>query len=108
MEELAKKTVSYFSDDDISIHCLCGQPMRPLRVKLTNKLVEAYGLDRKMKMHRPRELTYEELNTFHADGAPHHCRVGATAPVAASSDSSPAAMRPRCLSRLRHTCMRWL
>jgi hypothetical protein len=70
MDELAKRTVSYYCDDDISIHCLCGpNPMRPLRVKLTNKLVEGYKLDQKMKMHRPRSLTYEELNMFHADGA---------------------------------------
>lgn len=70
LSELTKKTVSYFSDEDISIHCLCGpNPMRPLRVKLTNKLVEGYGLDKKMKMHRPRQLSYEELNNFHADGA---------------------------------------
>ena len=43
--------------------------MRPLRVKLTNKLVESYKLDQKMKVHRPRPLSYEELNMFHADGA---------------------------------------
>ena len=85
ISELSKKTVSYFSDEDISIHCLCGpNPMRPLRVKLTNKLVEGYGLDRKMKMHRPRQLSYEELNNFHADGArrcaaadPGVCRLAA-------------------------------
>jgi acetoin utilization deacetylase AcuC-like enzyme len=70
ISELSKKTVSYFSDEDISIHCLCGpNPMRPLRVKLTNKLVEGYQLDRKMIMHRPRQLSFEELNMFHADGA---------------------------------------
>ena len=69
LDELSKKTVSYFSDEDITIHCLCGpNPMRPLRVKLTNELVESYGLDRKMKVHRPRQLSYEELNMFHADG----------------------------------------
>lgn len=70
ISELSKKTVSYFSDEDISGHCLFGSnPMRPLRVKLTNQLVEGYGLDRKMIMHRPRQLSYEELNMFHADGA---------------------------------------
>ena len=85
MEELAKKTVSYYCDDDISIHCLCGpNPMRPLRVKLTNKLVESYGLDKKMKMHRPRALSYEELNFFHADGADPTLRL----PLVTSAASS--------------------
>lgn len=70
LEALASKSVSYFYDEVIGDHNLGAvNPMRPHRVRLTTKLLEGYRLTAKMRVHRPRELSYDELNTFHCDGA---------------------------------------
>lgn len=69
MEQLAQKTVSYFYDEEYANHSLGGcNPMRPHRVRLTNRLLEGYNMTNKMQVHRPRALDYEGLNYFHADG----------------------------------------
>lgn len=74
MEQLAKKTVSYFYDEEYANHSLGGSnPMRPHRVRLTNRLLEGYNLTQRMRVHRPRALDYEHLNYFHADGMLHSC-----------------------------------
>ena len=71
MDQLAKKTVSYFYDEEYANHSLGGcNPMRPHRVRLTNRLLEGYNMTGKMQVHRPRALDYDGLNYFHADGAP--------------------------------------
>ena len=70
MDQLAKKTVSYFYDEEYANHSLGGcNPMRPHRVRLTNRLLEGYNMTGKMQVHRPRALDYDGLNYFHADGA---------------------------------------
>lgn len=70
MDQLARKTVSYFYDEEYANHSLGGSnPMRPHRVRLTNRLLEGYNLTQRMRVHRPRALDYEHLNYFHADGA---------------------------------------
>lgn len=80
MDELKKKTVAYFYDEEYGNHSLGGfNPMRPHRVRLTNNLLNAYGVADKMIIHRPRELSYEELNTFHADGANNPAQTTAAA-----------------------------
>ena len=69
MESLQKKTVAYFYEEEYGNFSLGGgNPMRPHRVRLTNNLVNAYGVTKNMVVHRPNAMTYEELNTFHADG----------------------------------------
>lgn len=70
MDQLAQKTVSYFYDEEYANHSLGGcNPMRPHRVRLTNRLLEGYNMTGKMQVHRPRALDYDGLNYFHADGA---------------------------------------
>jgi acetoin utilization deacetylase AcuC-like enzyme len=70
MDQLAKKTVSYFYDEEYANHSLGGcNPMRPHRVRLTNRLLEGYNMTKRMQVHRPRALDYDGLNYFHADGA---------------------------------------
>jgi histone deacetylase 1/2 len=44
-----KKRVSYYFDDDIGLYSLGkGHPMKPIRMKITDQLIKAYGLDTMM------------------------------------------------------------
>lgn len=82
MDQLAKKTVSYFYDEEYADHSLGGSnPMRPHRVRLTNRLLEGYNLTQRMRVHRPRALDYEHLNYFHADGAQFSLRAWGTSRI---------------------------
>jgi histone deacetylase HOS2 len=40
--------------------------MKPHRLTLTNHLVMAYGLHRKMEVYQPRRATDEEILQFHS------------------------------------------
>jgi hypothetical protein len=44
-----------------------GNPMRPHRVRLTTNLVRGYGLEKAMRLMRPRPRTREEILRFHSD-----------------------------------------
>jgi hypothetical protein len=43
--------------------------MRPHRVRLTHSLVNNYGLNSKMFVHRPQPRSAHDLEQFHCDGA---------------------------------------
>jgi len=90
LDDLRRKTCAFFHDDDYTLFSLGGgNPMRPHRVRLTNHLVDAYGLKQGMVVHRPRALTTEELNTFHADGARLPGPPGAPLPPCGASAPVP-------------------
>ena len=49
---LPKKSVSYFFDSEIGLYQYAnGHPMKPLRVAMTDELIQKYGLYPKMKIY---------------------------------------------------------
>lgn len=65
----SEKVVSYFYDEELGNFCYGGgNPMRPHRVRLTHSLVNNYGMDKQLVVHRPRPQTAEQITGFHADG----------------------------------------
>jgi histone deacetylase 1/2 len=65
--------VSYFYDEEIGNYCLGGNqpnPMRPHRARMTHTLLTGYKLDQKLIVNRPQPRSFDELTSFHADGAP--------------------------------------
>jgi len=47
-----KRDVSYFFDSEIGIYHLANaHPMKPLRVAMTDELIQSYGLYPKMKIY---------------------------------------------------------
>ena len=65
-----KPVVSYYYDDDIGHYQFNqGHPMKPFRVRMTNEMIKAYGMDKQMI---PMELdqTFIEnvdFTLFHSD-----------------------------------------
>lgn len=56
----SSNVVRYFYDEDIYNHNYgLGNPMRPHRVRLTNKLITEYGLLDKMVIDRPNRRSAE-------------------------------------------------
>jgi histone deacetylase 1/2 len=50
MDTLGKrKNIGYFFDEEIGMYTFKrGHPMRPFRVKVTDELIKAYGMDQMM------------------------------------------------------------
>jgi len=63
-----KKKVSYYYDEEVG-NFFYGfhHPMKSQRIRLTHKLVIAYGLYKKMKIFRPLLIDKEEMRNFHSD-----------------------------------------
>jgi len=52
-QHTVKKKVSYYIQDDVGLyHYGPGHPMKPHRLRLTGKLIIAYGLYRKMTVYK--------------------------------------------------------
>lgn len=67
---LNKRVVSYFYDDDVgSYQFNQGHPMKPFRVKMTNELIQAYGMDKQMlPMEVDRDFTANvDFTVYHSD-----------------------------------------
>lgn len=41
--------------------------MKPHRMRMAHNLIQAYGLDRYMDVHRPKRATPTEMTRFHTD-----------------------------------------
>ncbi|KAK0551577.1 hypothetical protein OC844_006556 [Tilletia horrida] len=62
------KRVSYYYDSDIGAFSYGYQhPMKPHRMRMAHNLIQAYGLDKHMDVHRPKRATPIELTRFHTD-----------------------------------------
>jgi len=64
-----KPVVSYFYDNEIGIYHLGnGHPMKPLRVAITDELVQSYGLYSKMKVYDKSFINVndDDLTVFHS------------------------------------------
>jgi len=62
-----KNKVAYMYDDAIGdIDYGEGHMMAPLRVRVAHRLVQSYGLERRMNVCRPWRLSEERLTDFHA------------------------------------------
>ncbi|KAE8245759.1 hypothetical protein A4X06_0g5442 [Tilletia controversa] len=62
------KRVSYYYDSDVGAFSYGYQhPMKPHRMRMAHNLIQAYGLDRHMDVHRPKRATPNELTRFHTD-----------------------------------------
>jgi hypothetical protein len=67
---LNKPVVSYFYDEDLgNFQYGVGHPMKPFRVKMTDELIKAYGIDEKMKrMHVEQDfIDNVDFTVFHSD-----------------------------------------
>eukprot|EP00922_Rhytidocystis_sp_ex-Travisia-forbesii_P050046 GHVS01074470.1.p1 GENE.GHVS01074470.1~~GHVS01074470.1.p1 ORF type:complete len:448 (+),score=16.40 GHVS01074470.1:130-1473(+) len=62
------KKVCYFYDEEIgNYHYGTGHPMRPHRIKMTNELVEIYGLHSYLELMMPVRPAVTDLTRFHTD-----------------------------------------
>jgi histone deacetylase 1/2 len=64
--------VSYFYDEEVGNYCLGGNqpnPMRPHRARMTHSLLTGYNMDQKLVVNRPTPRSFDQLTSFHADGA---------------------------------------
>ncbi|KAE8251325.1 hypothetical protein A4X13_0g4040 [Tilletia indica] len=62
------KRVSYYYDPDVGAFSYGYQhPMKPHRMRMAHNLIQAYGLDKHMDVHRPKRATPNELTRFHTD-----------------------------------------
>ncbi len=67
---LNKPVVSYFYDEDLgNFQYGVGHPMKPFRVKMTDEMIKAYGMDEKMKrMHVEQDfIDNVDFTVFHSD-----------------------------------------
>lgn len=67
---LNKPVVSYFYDEDLgNFQYGVGHPMKPFRVKMTDELIKAYGMEEKMKrMHVEQDfIDNVDFTVFHSD-----------------------------------------
>jgi histone deacetylase 1/2 len=65
-----KKVVSYFYEDDVGNYMYKQEhPMKPFRVRMTNELICAYGLDKQMKRMEIEQEYIENVDftLFHSD-----------------------------------------
>ncbi len=61
-------TVSYHSNPEVEkMHFGQKHPMKPWRLTLTSKLVQAYGMYEAMDMHLSRAATHQEMTEFHKE-----------------------------------------
>jgi len=66
---LNKPVVSYFYDEDLgNFQYGVGHPMKPFRVKMTDELIKAYGMEEKMKrMHVEQDfIDNVDFTVFHS------------------------------------------
>ena len=61
------KIVAYYYDQEVGNYNDVNL-MRPHRVRLAHNLIDGYGLQNKMLVHRPVRTPVEEMEQFHADG----------------------------------------
>ena len=67
---LNKPVVSYFFDDEIGNYQFnVGHPMKPFRVKMTDTMIRAYGLDDLMtSMHIEKDYIEKvDFTVYHSD-----------------------------------------
>ena len=62
------KRIVYFHDEEIGkFYYSHGHPMKPKRVQITYELVNAYGLDKKLRVNKPKRATVTDLTRYHSD-----------------------------------------
>lgn len=65
-----KPVVTYYYDDDVGNYQYNqGHPMKPFRIRMTDEMIKAYGLDKHMK-HIDIDSDFIEkvdLSVFHSD-----------------------------------------
>ncbi len=69
-EGMPKQRVSYYFDDEIGIYTFKkGHPMRPLRIKITDELIRAYGMDKLMNCYDSTffEMDHKDFYNFHSE-----------------------------------------
>jgi len=66
---MSNKTVAYYYDEEVGNYNDVNL-MRPHRVRLAHNLIDGYGLQNKMMVHRPERSLITDMTVFHADGAP--------------------------------------
>ena len=64
---LSNKIVAYYYDQEVGNYNDVNL-MRPHRVRLAHNLIDSYGLQDKMLVHRPVRTPVSEMEQFHADG----------------------------------------
>lgn len=63
---MKNQRVVYFYDDDIGkFYYAPNHHMKPHRVRMTHRLITAYGLDKKMRVLRPKRATAYDMQRFH-------------------------------------------
>lgn len=67
MGPLSNKVVAYYYDEEVG-NFNDVNLMRPHRVRLAHNLIDGYGLQKQMMVHRPTRMKPEEMQEFHADG----------------------------------------
>ena len=66
---LSKNKIAYFFDDDISLYKYSdGHPMKPFRVKITDTLIQKYGLGNHMDVFTQEDITIDDsyFTKFHS------------------------------------------
>jgi hypothetical protein len=66
---MSNKTVAYYYDEEVGNYNDVNL-MRPHRVRLAHNLIDGYGLQNKMMVHRPERSLNTDMTVFHADGTP--------------------------------------
>lgn len=67
---IPKNRIGYYFDEEIGIYTFKkGHPMRPLRMKITDELIRAYGLDQLMKTFDSSSINFEPeiFYNFHSE-----------------------------------------
>ena len=70
LELYPDKRVSYYFDEEIGIYTFKkGHPMRPLRMKITDELIKAYGMDKLMTCYDSTffEMDDKDFMNFHSE-----------------------------------------
>lgn len=65
-----KREVCYYYDDDIGSYQFSqGHPMKPFKIKMTDSIIKAYGMDKMMKSIEVDKEFVEslDLTVFHSD-----------------------------------------
>ncbi|KAA1466645.1 hypothetical protein DENSPDRAFT_831510 [Dentipellis sp. KUC8613] len=65
---MSRRRVSYYYDPEVGSYSYgLGHPMKPLRMRITHELVQAYNMLDKMHVLRARRATPEAMAAFHTD-----------------------------------------
>lgn len=65
---MSRPKVAYYFDSEVGGYTYGpGHPMKPLRMKMTNSLITAYGLHKKMEIVRPDRASFQQMTKFHTD-----------------------------------------